>query len=477
MEVTKERSDAMTIEKEQPQSDRQLKIIPIVLVLGSGAFITILNQTLLVTALPSIMKELNLASNLVQWLQTVFLLVNGIMIPITAFLEGRFTTRQLFLFAMGSFAVGTLVCAVAPSFSLLVAGRVIQAVGAGIMMPLMQTVMFIIFPVEKRGTAMGIFGLVIGFAPAIGPTLSGWLVNQYPWRILFYIVLPVTVIDFVLAYFILRNVTRLTYPKLDILSVILSTLGFGGLLYGSSIAGSLGWTNPEVLGTLATGAAALVYFIIRQFHLRQPVLEFRVFRYPVFTLTTAIGMLTFAVFISGATILPIYMQEMLGFSPLESGLMLLPGAIVMGVMSLITGRIFDRVGARGLTISGVCTLLAMTLLMSHLSASASFTYLAVINAVRMFGLSMVLMPTTTAGLNELPPHLIPHGTAMNNTMRQVAGSIGTAVLFTVMAATALDPKRFGVSGMIHGVDIAFLTASILCLAALILSFFVKKPSY
>lgn len=460
--------------KKSPGADTGTGIVPIILVLISGAFITILNQTLLVTALPSIMREMSLSPNTVQWLQTVFLLVNGIMIPISAFLEGRFTTRGLFLFAMMSFAAGTLVCAVAPGFILLVVGRIIQAIGAGIMMPLMMTVMFILFPVEKRGSAMGIFGLVIGFAPAIGPTLSGWLINHYPWRVLFYVVLPVALIDLIFAHFVLKNVTKLTYPRLDMLSIVLSTLGFGGLLYGSSVAGSIGWLNPEVLITIAGGIIALFIFIRRQFRLAQPILEFRVFKYPVFTLTTAIGMLTFAVFISGATILPIYMQTMLGFSPLKSGLMLLPGAVVMGVMSPVTGRIFDKIGARGLTITGICILMAMTLLMGRLDAGASFAYLAAINAVRMFGLSMVLMPTTTAGLNQLPADLIPHGTAMNNTMRQVAGSIGTALLFTVMAAATLDPKRYGAAGLIHGVDIAFLTASVLCLIALILSFFVKK---
>lgn len=464
------------MEREQVRPQNKSRVTAIVLVLVSGAFVTLLNQTLLVTALPSIMKELDLQANLAQWLQTVFLLVNGIMIPITAFLIGRFTTRRLFLFAVGSFALGTLICAVAPDFYTLVAGRVIQAAGAGVIMPLMQTVMFIIFPVEKRGSAMGLFGLVIGFAPAIGPTLSGWLVNNYPWRVLFYIVLPIALLDLICAFFLLKNVTKLTHPKLDMLSIVLSTFGFGGILYGSSIAGSSGWTSPEVIVTFIVGGVSLVFFIVRQFRLKQPILEFRVFRYSIFTLTTVIGMLVFAVFIGGTTILPIYMQAMLGFSPLKSGLMLLPGALIMGIMSPVTGRIFDKVGARGLTITGIMLIFFMTLLMSRLDRSATFAYLAVINAVRMFGLSMVMMPSTTAGLNQLPGDLIPHGTAMNNTMRQVAGSIGTAILFSVMTTTALDPKKYGVSGLIHGVDLAFLTAAFLCAIALILSFFVRRPA-
>ncbi|WP_093672368.1 DHA2 family efflux MFS transporter permease subunit [Sporolactobacillus nakayamae] len=464
------------MEENRIQVHRNLNVVPIVLVLVFGGFITILNQTLLVTALPSIMHDLNLTSVMVQWIQTVFLLVNGIMIPITAFLEGRFTTRALFLSAMGSFTVGTLVCLVSNNFALLIIGRIIQAMGAGIMMPLMMTIMFIIFPIEKRGSVMGIFGLVIGFAPAIGPTLSGWLINHYSWRILFYVVLPVALLDFILAFFILKNVTKRTYPKLDILSIVLSTLGFGGLLYGSSIAGSHGWDDPEVLLTLVLGAVALTAFIIRQLRLEQPILEFKVFRYPIFTLTTAIGMLCFTAFIAGATMLPIYMQTMLGFSPLKSGLMLLPGAIVMGIMSPITGRIFDKIGARGLAITGLSIVLLTTLLLCRLDAATSFAYLALVNVARMFGLSMVLMPTTTAGLNQLPHHMIPHGTAMNNTMRQVAGSIGTALLFTVMASTALDPHKYGVDGLIRGVNAAFFVAALIILVALILALFVKKPA-
>src|SRR5690625_2049280 len=220
--------------------------IPLIIVLLSGAFITILNQTLLGTALPPIMRDLQLDENTVQWLQSVFMLVNGIMIPITAFLIDRFTTRGLYLTAMSLFALGTLIAAVAPGFSLLMGGRILQAAGAGIMMPLMQTIMFLIFPIDKRGTAMGLFGLVIAFAPAIGPSLSGWLVDQFPWRSVFIVVLPIAIINITAAYFLLKNVTEQTFPKVDIPSIILSTLGLGGLLYGFSIEGNVGCLSAHV---------------------------------------------------------------------------------------------------------------------------------------------------------------------------------------------------------------------------------------
>lgn len=227
-----------------------IKMIPLMTILLSGAFITILNQTLLGTALPVIMIDLNLTESTVQWLQSVFMLVNGIMIPVTAFLIQRFSTRGLFLTAMSLFALGTAISAVAPTFSLLMLGRIFQASGAGIMMPLLQTILFLVFPIEKRGQAMGMFGLIIAFAPAIGPTLSGWLVDQFHWRSVFFVVLPIALFTIVGAFIFLKNVTEQKAIKVDVTSIILSTLGFGGLLYGFSIAGNVGWGNAQVYGTM-----------------------------------------------------------------------------------------------------------------------------------------------------------------------------------------------------------------------------------
>ena len=446
--------------------------IPLMLVLLSGAFITILNQTLLGTALPPIMHDLQISENTVQWLQSIFMLVNGIMIPITAFLIDRFTTRSLFLTAMGVFSIGTFLCAIAPSFTLLLIGRILQGTGAGIMMPLLQTIMFLIFPVDKRGTAMGMFGLVIAFAPAIGPSLSGWLVDQFPWRSVFYVVLPIAILTVVLAYFLLRNVTKQTNPSVDILSIILSTLGFGGLLYGFSIAGDMGWLSLHVVVSIIVGIIALYFFITRQLKLEQPILEFRVFKYSLFTLTTGLGMIVFTSMIGTAVILPLYMQNMLGFSAFHSGLVLLPGAIIMGLMNPITGRLFDMYGAKWLARIGFIILTISTFMFTNLSEDTSFAYLAIMNAIRMLSISMVMMPTTTLGLNQLPDSLIPHGSAMNNTFRQVAGSVGTAILVTLMVTTAIPDGT--ITGAIHGVNISFIVAGVISLLGLILSFRIKE---
>lgn len=447
--------------------------VPLIIVLLSGAFIAILNQTLLGTALPPIMQDLNLSENTVQWLQSVFMLVNGIMIPITAFFIDRFTTRGLYLTAMSLFALGTIICSVAPNFTFLMIGRIAQASGAGIMMPLMQTIMFLIYPIEKRGTAMGLFGLVISFAPAIGPSLSGWLVDQFPWRSVFYVVWPIAIVNIIVAYFILVNVTERTFPKVDIPSIILSTLGFGGLLYGFSVAGSSGWMSQHVFISLIVGAITLTIFILRQLKLEEPMLEFRIFKYNIFTISTGLGMVVFMSMIGTAVILPFFMQNMLGFSAFESGLALLPGAIIMGLMNPITGRLFDLFGARWLSISGLFLLVVTTILFTNLSAETSFVFISVVNGARMLSIAMVMMPVTTAGLNQLPQRLIPHGSALNNTMRQMAGAIGTAMLVTIMTSTSRPNE--GLNGLIHGVNVSFIVASTISIVGLVLSFYIRDP--
>lgn len=448
------------------------KYIPLFAVLLSGAFITILNQTLLGTALPPIMQDLGLSESTAQWLQSVFMLVNGIMIPVTAFLIDKFTTRKLFLTAMGLFATGTLVAAISPNFTFLMVGRVLQASGAGIMMPLMQTILFLTFPIHRRGTAMGLFGLIIAFAPAIGPSLSGWLVDQFPWRSVFYVILPIAVLDIIAAYFLLKNVTEQKSPRLDILSVILSTIGFGGLLYGFSVAGDMGWFSLQFILSTAIGVISLYLFITRQLKLEEPLLEFRVFKHSTFTLATALGMVVFAAMIGTNVILPLYMQNMIGFSALKSGLVLLPGAIIMGFSNPITGYLFDKFGGKWLARGGLLILSLTTFAFTNLSEDTSFAYLASMNGIRMISIAMVMMPMTTLALNQLPDQLIPHGTAMNNTFRQVAGSVGTAVLVTIMTTAAIPDET--ASGIIHGVNVSFIVAGIAAILGFILSFKLKE---
>lgn len=452
----------------------------IVALLLAGAFIAILNQTLMITAIPPIMHEMGVTANSAQWLTTVFMLVNGIMIPISAFLLERFSTRQLFITAMSVFAFGTLVAGIAPNFEVLLLGRVIQSSGAGVMLPLMQTVFLMIFPIHKRGAAMGLIGLVISFAPAIGPALSGWITSNYSWRILFFIILPIAIIDIIVAAFAMKNVTELKKPKVDVISIILSSFGFGGLLYGFTSAGNNGWLSIITLLSLGVGIFALILFITRQLRLEHPMLEFRVFTYSIFPMAVIIGMIAFMGLIGVETLIPLYMQDMRDFTALEAGIVLLPGALIMGFMAPITGRIFDKIGARWLAIIGLTIITVSSFAFTNLNTSTSMTFMTIMYGVRMFGLSMVMMPIATAGLNQLPKRLIAHGAAMDNTMRQIAASVGTAILVTVMTNTADSAAQSQEIAYpeIHGANVAFIVVSVLSLIGLIISFFVKnsRPS-
>ncbi|MED1470741.1 DHA2 family efflux MFS transporter permease subunit [Bacillus salipaludis] len=448
----------------------------IVALLLAGTFIAILNQTLMITAIPPVMDEMNVTANSAQWLTTVFMLVNGIMIPVSAFLLERFTTRQLFISAMSIFAVGTLAGGIAPNFEMLLLGRVIQSIGAGVMLPLMQTVFLMIFPVNRRGSAMGLVGLVISFAPAIGPALSGWVTSHFSWRVLFFIILPIALIDILIAFIALKNVTEISKPKVDVISIIFSSFGFGGLLYGFTAAGNYGWTNSTTILSLGIGVISLVLFISRQLRLKHPMLEFGVFKYSIFPFAIIIGMIGFMGLIGAETIIPLFMQNMRGFSAFEAGLALLPGALVSGLMAPIVGRIFDKVGARWLVMIGLTIMTAASFAFTRLGPSTTMTYITVLYGIRMFGLSMVMMPVATSALNQLPKRLIPHGAAMDNTMKMIAASVGTAILVTVMTTTAETAKqRPEISHPdMYGANVAFMVVSILTLLGLILSFFIKK---
>lgn len=456
-------------------------------ILMIGAFLTLLNNTLLNIALPSIMDDLKVEAATVQWLTTGYMLVNGILIPTTAYLIQKYSVRHLFLAAMGIFTFGSLIAGAAHIFPLLLAGRMTQAAGSAIMMPLLMNVMLVSFPIEKRGTAMGVFGLIMMGAPAIGPTLSGWLIEHYDWRMLFHLVTPVSVAVFAIGIFLLKDRKGKVDLHLDSVSLILSTIGFGGLLYGFSAAGKNGWGSPEVYGTIFAGVAALVTFILRQSKQKQPMLNFTIFKYPMYALSITISMVITMALFSGMVLMPIYVQTIRGISPLDAGLMMMPGAIIMALMSPVTGRLFDKYGGRMLAIIGLTLLTVTSYALSHLTFETTYTYLVVLYSIRMLGMSMVMMPVSTNGLNQLPKQFYPHGTAMNNTMQQVSGAIGTALLVTVMsnqtqihaselikAGNGEMSQQIMMKAMLEGINDAFFVSVFIAGLGLLLSFFIKR---
>ncbi|SFJ69468.1 drug resistance transporter, EmrB/QacA subfamily [Paenibacillus sp. UNC496MF] len=462
---------------------------PILFIMILGAFLATLNQTVMSVAVPELMGDFNITAATAQWLTTGYMLVNGVLVPITAYFMQRFSTRQLFQASMLIFLAGTIVSAIASSFPALLTGRMIQAVGAGIIMPLLMNVILTLFPPEKRGAAMGMVGFAIIFAPAIGPTLAGYVLENFAWETMFYGMIPLALIVIVCGYVYLRNVSEPVQAKIDVLSVALSTVGFGAMLYGFSRAGGEGWSSAEVLGSIAGGVLAIGLFAWRQLASRRPLLDLRAFKYNMFSLTTVINIAVTMVMYADMMLLPLYLQNARGYTALESGLLLLPGALVMGFLMPVAGRLFDRFGAKWLAVIGMAITIVTTLGFIDLTDATSYSYLVLMSTGRRIGMALLLMPIQTAGLNQLPSRLNAHGTAISNTIRQVAGAVGTSLLVTIMtdrtkahltdmaaAGTKDSQEHLIVEASIQGINDAYVVIIGIGVLALLLSFFICRTA-
>ncbi|MHC9533429.1 MDR family MFS transporter [Dellaglioa sp. BT-FLS60] len=460
----------------------------LIAILLIGTFCTVLNQTILATAYPTLMKNFNVTTSTVQWLTTGFMLVNGILIPVSAWLSSRVNTKWLYIGAMGIFELGTIMAYTAPNFGFLLAGRLVQAVGVGVTMPLLQTIMLSIFPPEKRGASMGLAGMVIGLAPAIGPTLSGWVVDNATWRDLFGMIIPIVAVVLVASFWFMKPVIETHKSKIDILSLIVSTIGFGSLLYGFSTVGDNGWGSASVLSFLAIGVVFIALFVWRQLTMETPFLELHVFASKEYTIAALLSSIVNMAMIGVEMILPMYLQTVRGDSAFQSGLTLLAGALMMGVMSPFTGRLFDLYGAKKLATGGMFLLTLGTIPFAFLTKDTPTLYIVVMYAIRMFGISMVMMPTTTSGMNALPSNLMGHGTAVNNTARQIASSIVTAVMVSVLTNVTTDAlpgksllkadplayKNQAINATLSGYKAAFSIAIVFCVIGLGFAFFLKS---
>ncbi|WP_437272404.1 MDR family MFS transporter [Staphylococcus succinus] len=455
-----------------------------------GGFFGLLNETLLTTALPSIMKEFNIDYTKVQWLTTAFLLTNGVVVPLSAMIIQRFTTRQVFLTGILIFLIGTLIAGFSPNFTILLIARIVQALGSGIMMPLMMTTVLDVFEPHERGKYMGMFGLVIALAPAIGPTLSGYLVEYFEWRSLFHVVTPVAAVTFLAALKFVKNVGLKKKAPIDVLSIIMSVLGFGSVLYGTSTISREGWNDPIVLTTVIGGVILIALFIFRQTRLENPLLDFSLFKINQFTIGIIIMSFTMISMIGSETILPMFVQNIMKDSALQSGLILLPGAIVMGVMSVLSGLLFDKYGARILAIIGMIIVVITTSYFVVMDEHTSATMLATIYGIRMVGIALGLMPLMTHTMNFLSYEMNAHGSAMTNTLQQISASIGTAALFTTMSQSSKNftPDMSDYKGMgkqeiaaqvqhdalLNGYHSAFWFAVIISFLSLICVFLLKS---
>lgn len=454
----------------------------IALLLGS-TFVVFLNETMMSVAITHLMADLGVQANIAQWLTTAFLLTMAIVIPITGFLLQRMNTRPIFMLAMSIFAGGTLICAVAPGIEMLIFGRVIQAVGTAIMMPLLMTTVMTLVPPQSRGKTMGNISIVISVAPAIGPTIGGLILNSLEWRWMFIIMLPIALLALVLGSLRMQNVTTPRYAPLDIFSVILSALGFGGLVYGLSSLGEgeqAGAPFPIWL-PLVIGLVAMAAFIWRQIGLSRrdkALLDLRTFasrNYTVSVLTMAVAMM--ALF-GTVILLPIYTQNVLGLDTLQTGLLLLPGGLLMGILAPPVGRLYDRHGPTFLLVPGTILVSIVLWALTRVDQNTSVWAILAGHIVISIGLALTFTPLFTASLGSVRKELYSHGSAILGSVQQVAGAAGIALFVALMTLRTSSLTAAGsepVTALAGGIQLAFLVGAVISLFAIAAALFVRKP--
>ncbi|MEP6842619.1 MAG: MDR family MFS transporter [Pseudolysinimonas sp.] len=456
--------------------------VAIVLLLAA-VFVVFLNETFLSVALPDILKDLRISPSLGQWLTTGFALTMAVVIPITGWLLQRLNTRPVFITAMSLFTVGTLIAATAPGFSLLLLGRIVQASGTAMMMPLMMTTIMSLVPPQSLGRMMGRISIVMSVAPAIGPTISGFLIPLVQWRGLFWVMLPIAAAMLVLGIIRVPNVSEPRKAPLDVVSVILSAVAFSGLVYGLSSLGQAAEGDAALPSwiPLVIGGVFLLTFVLRQLQLQKKdaaLLDLRTFTSRTFSMSLLMLAVSMVALFGTVIVVPLYMQNVLHQSTVVIGLTLLPGGLLMGFMGPLVGRLYDRFGPRPLVVPGAVVVSGVFWSLSFLTTTTPVWMIVFAYLVLSLGLAFLFTPLFTSALGSLPPHLYSHGSATLATIQQVAGAAGTAIFiaFLAIGTASGQAANLGAEASIaEGVRMAFMVGGIVSLAAVVVSFFVRKP--
>ncbi len=463
------------------------KAMRVIWLLLVAAFVAILNETTMGIAIPHLNEDLGLPPEIGQWLTSAFMLAMAVVIPTTGFLLQRFTTRQVFLFAMSAFTLGTLICLVSPNFPFLLAGRIVQALGTGIMMPLLMTTMMNVVPPRSRGRMMGRVGLVISLAPAIGPSLSGAILDSLNWRWIFGIVLPIAVISLALGAKWMTNLGETTKARIDILSILLSALGFGNVVFALSQFGGGQADDATPSSTLAitmltVGLVILALFVWRQIALLRhgsPLLDLRVFLTTNFSLSVVIMTAVALSMFGTLTLLPLYLQTVTGLSALEAGLLLLPGSILMGVLAPLVGRLYDAIGPQVLLVSGSALVSTVLFFYSIMPDGVPVLLLGTAQTIMSVGMALSFTPLFSASLGSLDRSLYSHGSAVLSTLQQVGGAAGVAILLATYSGILQAGEQSGLDVATAGIPAAraaFIIAAVISLIPLVLAFFIRKPA-
>lgn len=454
--------------------------ILVIVVLVATAFVMMLNETSLSVALPSIMATFDVTAATAQWLLTGVMLTMAIILPTTGWMLDRFTTRQVYLFAVGIFIVGTILAAVSPTFSVLLLARVLQAVGTAAIVPLLMTVVMTVVPPKRRGTIMGVIAVVMAVGPALGPSFAGLVMSFADWHWVFLILVPFLFIAAAIGAWKLPNIGDIKLTPLDVLSVVLSVFAFGGLIYGLSSIGVIIDGGPAATVAIAAsvvGLVGLVLFIWRQLALAKhgtALLNLTPLKVWNYSIALASLLLLQAALLGVVNTLPLFMQGALLVSVLVAGTVNLPGGIVETIASPIGGWLFDRIGARPLAVPGSILMAVGLFWMSTLDEHSPVRLVMVQFVVLSLGLAIAFTPLMTTALGALPQDLYSHGSAIFNTLLQLAGAAGTAIMIAVYSYFS-ETGGGTPAAQAEGGTMAFLVSAWLCVAAAVITLFLRKP--
>lgn len=446
----------------------------VVVVIMATAFLFTFSQFLLITAYPTIMDEFGVNATQVQWLTTAFLLTTIVFIPMTGYLSNTYKAKTLVVFSLSCLVIGMIIGGYSPNFGTLILSRVIQAVGAGIMLPLVQTILLKVFPYERRGFAMGLLGAVVNVAPASAPSLSGIVIDYLGWRSLHWMLLPIVAIVLILAAFKMKNVLDKQEEKMDFVSIALSAIGFSVFIFGLSRISVTGFADPLVIAPVVIGAFTIILFIRRQLNLRLPVLNIKLFKHSTFRLALLLIFINMMLLLSAETILPMFAQDVLDASAFLSGFILVPGTIILSIVTIVSGNLYDRYGGKMISIVGFsCTFISLILL-NTVGMQDSPYWIAIYFCLFMIGFGLTLMPLVTMGMNALNDQDIAHGSAIVNTVRQFAMTFGIVVLTTIISVTTSTMDAPYKVGTYWGTTYAFIVMAVLALVGVVLSMFIRE---
>lgn len=434
-----------------------------------GAFVGMFSETSLNIALPKLMASLGVTTATVQWLVTGYMLVIGVILPLNSLITKWFTTRQVVIFGLIDFLVGAVIAALAPSFAILLIGRMIQGIATGLILPLMFSVAMQVFPPAKLGTAMGVCALVIMFAPAIGPTLTGLILAKLSWHWIFWAFVPFLVIALLFALTSLENVGDLSRPKVDVLSILTSVVGFASLVTAVSFASSHGWGSPLVLGLLALGIIVLAIYAYRQVHIAEPILNLKIFANPAFRAGALMVMLDFGIILSAMYILPMYMQKGLLLPVAMTGIIMLPGGIVNALVSAVSGRLFDSVGAKWLTRLGFIIALVGAIMLLTTGTHTAVAFVIAAHVILMIGCPLAMSPAQTHALSALNGPTSGDGSTIMNTLQQIIGAISTALATSLLGIGEAASHGTAPQAFTAGVHVAVYLPVVLAVMALIIA--------